>query len=108
MARHSSDNNAVYDTDADFDTDEFGARDTHSDASDHSEASDDSEMPTTRLGRALVEHIRLKRRYGRNEMGDYKYMVRSATDHHYTIYIGLSGARCTCPDGRRGNRCKHI
>ena len=41
-------------------------------------------------------------------MGFRKYMIKSATDRHYTIYVGPGGARCTCRDGRLGNRCKHI
>ena len=79
---------------------------------DSDDLSDDSdpEAPSTRLGRAMSEHIRLKRRYGMTEMGNYKYMIQGSTDRHYTIYmyIGTGGTECTCPDGRRGNRCKHV
>ena len=102
LERHSSKNSEIHE----LDSDDSCSSDAESETcSDDSSASED--MPT-RLGRAVVEHIRLRRRYGRNETGQYKYMVQGATDRHYTIYIGPNGTQCTCPDGRRVNRCKDI
>ena len=55
-----------------MDSDDSCSSDAESETcSDDSSASED--MPTTRLGRAVVEHIRLRRRYGRDETGQYTW-----------------------------------
>ena len=43
-------------------------------------------------------------------MGEYtgRYQAEGDTERTYTIYVVKDGARCSCLDGHRGNRCKHI
>jgi len=107
LRRHCNNPRAMYHT-----QDEEEGEEDHS---DHSEEELDEEEPivhSTPLSRAKTEHIRMKRRYGRDEeTGMYKYMVQGQTLKYYTIHVGYEGASCTCPQGKQDGgqrRCKHL
>lgn len=81
------------------------------DDGEESNEEEDEDQPlylTTRKARAQHEHIRMKRRWRMDENGILQYGVLGQTEKYYTVYLCMEGAQCTCPDGKRRNRCKHI
>ena len=106
LAKHSSDPRCHYEEPEEDD----GEGDVEDDGEESNEEEDEDQpvILTTRKQRAQHEHIRMKRRWPADENGILKWMVQGQTEKYYTVYVCHEGAQCSCPDGKKRNRCKHI